>query len=147
MVRLYFKISSLDAVRPENFKVKYRQGHMSVAITWPHHLRQTIDVGPFTEPVDSRSIVVSRKGEQVVVSMAKAVKSKWNLLTLTGDGYGDIRIDHKLKAAPLREKNHEVKLEREASKKTEVLAGGASRKAFTPSKERARDQFENCIEV
>lgn len=94
MVRLYFRLPQLDLVRAENFKVRYRQNHVSVVVTWPANLKQTVDVGPFAEPIDPKSIVVSRKGEQVVVSMAKQVKLKWETLTKTGTGFKDIRIDH-----------------------------------------------------
>lgn len=93
MIRLYFKIPNLDMVRIENFKVRYRQSHITVAISWPQHLKQTLDVGPFSDLVDPKSIVVSRKGEQVVVSIAKITKQKWDALTKTSGGYKDIRID------------------------------------------------------
>jgi hypothetical protein len=94
MVRLYFKIPHLDLVRAENFKVRFRQNHISVGVSWPQHLKQALDVGPFADSVDSKSIVVSRKGEQVVVSMAKHTKQKWDLLTKSGTGHKEIRIDH-----------------------------------------------------
>lgn len=94
MVRLYFKIPQLDLVRAENFKVRYRQNHVTVTVTWPTHLKQSVDVGPFAETVDPKSIVVSRKGEQVVVSMAKQVKQKWEALTKATTGFKEIRIDH-----------------------------------------------------
>lgn len=100
MARLYFKIPQLDTVRPENFKVKYKQGQLSVAIAWPQHVRQSIVVGPFFTAIDSTSIVVSRKGEQVIVNMAKKCKGIWNKLTFSGKGFEELRIDHK-SALPL----------------------------------------------
>lgn len=147
MVRLYFKIVNLDMVRTENFKVKYRLGHVSVSISWPHHLRQNIDVGPLAGPVDSKSIVVSRKGEQVVVSMAKVAKSKWSLLSLTGNGYQDIRVDHKMRSATSKEKNMEIKPEREATKSNNLQLEGISRKALTPGRARGQEKPDECIEV
>ena len=120
MVRLYFKIPHLDMVRAENFKVRYRQNTIAVSISWPQHLKQTIDVGPFTDSIDSKSIVVSRKGEQVVVSMAKLIKQKWDSLTRTSGGYKDIRLDHIHRGtlpAPIKE-SKELPLSLSERKKT-----------------------------
>jgi len=71
--------------------VRYKQGQLVLSVLWPQSLKRDFCIGPFREPLDSQSLTVSRKGEQLVVSMAKQRKAKWEELTKTLGEYSSLK--------------------------------------------------------
>ena len=117
---MYFRIPSLDTVRTENFKVRYKQGLLVISVLWPQSMKRDINIGPFREALDSQSLTVSRKGEQVVVSMAKQRKAKWDELTKTVGEYSSVKHEGNNRAVTPGKQKPEPKKPETSQKKSQA---------------------------
>ena len=152
--RLYFKIPSLDSVRPENFVVKYKGGSIHLSVLWPLSLKKEIIIGPLKDSLDLQSMNLTRKGEQVVVGMAKMKRGKWENLTKREGEYSTIKneLSGNRSATPGKAKEEEIVVGSSSKKPKVTLLKLSSnlrenREVEAEAEERSRGRNEGKGEI
>lgn len=89
------RIPGLEIIKSEHFKIKFKSNSIFVSVDWPVAYKQAFSVGPFYQLIDSQTISVSRKAEQVIVTLGKKQRMKWDQLTANKEEFEQARLNPK----------------------------------------------------
>jgi hypothetical protein len=66
-----------------------------VSVDWPVAYKQAFSVGPFYQLIDSQTISVSRKAEQVIITLGKKQRMRWDQLTTNREEHEQAKLNPK----------------------------------------------------
>jgi predicted lactoylglutathione lyase len=87
-----------------------------VSVDWPVAYKQAFSVGPFYQLIDSQTISVSRKAEQVIITLGKKQRMRWDQLTTNKEEFEQARLN------PKDRHGHAYEEEASGTRQTECLA-------------------------
>lgn len=75
----------LESAKGDNFRTKFKGNCVSLSIVWPQKYKQTVTLGPFYGELDQATMNTTRKAEQVIVTLGKKVKGRWESVVKSGE--------------------------------------------------------------